>query len=72
MILSELNLVSLFYKLCEYLLDASDIYTSFELIYNKSINEWAWPSPGQLVEINLNEAMIQVKIPKTVQQGLHY
>jgi hypothetical protein len=50
-ILSELNLVQFFYKLCESFLKPTDIMSSFKELYNISIHEWVWPCPGQKVEL---------------------
>lgn len=45
-IVSELNLTGFFYRLCEVIADCSDSQAVFESLYNLSINEWPWPTPG--------------------------
>lgn len=40
MIISELNLVSLFYKLNEVIAEENDILKAFESVYLQSVEEW--------------------------------
>ncbi len=47
MIVSELNLVSLFYKLNEIISAETDTKTTFEKIYQLSVQEWQFPMPGK-------------------------
>lgn len=73
MIVSELNLTGFFYRLCEVIADSGDTQYVFESLYNLSLKEWLWPTPGSQVHLRLPDSntSLTVKLPKSMHRGLH-